>query len=410
MHLTVFEDAGYRNLLPLTYNRATFGLRCGCDSLLRKIESAIGTTAESLFVRKQLVSAVTQRRTPRINQFSTSDDQLWVNGRLLLRQGLDLHENTALWEGDTLLAARLPLAIACKLEPSILLDPVKLKETLASVGQADIPKLDAQLINYPWQLVHANEAELVRQISGRTLQRERQVVYPGVHLLNPSAIHIGENARIKPATVLDAENGPIYLDDNVTINPHVTVQGPCYIGQGTIIQPGAAIHSGTSIGPICKIGGEIEGTIFHGYSNKQYDGFLGHSYVGEWVNLGADTVNSDFKNTYGTVRVSLNGEVVDSGEMFVGAFIGDHSKTGINVALPTGCVIGFACNIFVSRYAPKFVPSFSWLTDEGHQQNDPDRALAVAQNVMARRGQEISKVEEDLFLAIAKEAAAMERT
>ena len=193
----------------------------------------------------------------------------------------------------------------------------------------------------------------------------------------------------------------------MTIGPHVTITGPCYIGDRCLIQPGAII-AGSSIGPVCKIGGEVEASVFQGYSNKQHDGFLGHSYIGQWVNIGADTITSDLKNTYGSVRVPINGRLVDSAEMFVGSIIGDHTKTGINVGLPTGCVIGFASNVFVSRYVPQFVPSFSWLVDDGLQTNDPKRALAVARKVMARRQQQLTKVEEGLFLSIVEEARRCE--
>src|SRR5205823_6263058 len=145
-------------------------------------------------------------------------------------------------------------------------------------------------------------------------------------------------------------------------------------------------------------------------SNKQHDGFIGHSYVGEWVNLGADTVGSDLKNTYGNVSVPINGKPVDSGQMFVGAFIGDHTKTAIGTKLPTGCVIGYACNVAASGFSPKFVSSFSWLTEEGRTAHDPQKALAVARTVVARRNRKYSKHEEALFLSIVEESRRHEVT
>ncbi len=201
---------------------------------------------------------------------------------------------------------------------------------------------------------------------------------------------------------------PIVIGENTTICPNVTVTGPVFIGDGCIIQPGASIRGATSIGPVCKVGGEVEGSILHAYANKQHDGFLGHSYVGEWVNLGADTVNSDLKNTYGSVRVAVNGREVDTRQTFVGAFIGDHAKTGIGTRLPTGCVVGYASNLFVSQYAPKFTPSFTWLTDAGPQRQDIDKAAAVAKTVMGRRKRELTACEEALFRAVALDAASVE--
>ena len=407
MQLIVFEDAGYANLLPLAYARPTFDLRCGLDDLLSKIEEVVGPRAEAVFVRESLAAVTAERQSRRVNQPLTADDQLWINGRLLLRAKPDLPENSAVWQGDALAAARLPRAVACKLNAAMMLEPAKLRETLASAQQAELPEETGRLIDYPWQLVHENEAEIERQFGGIRIESDGRID-PGAILLNESRIHIGEGSRIRPTAVLDAEAGPIVIGENVTVGPHAVIAGPCFIGDHCTIKPGGHI-SGSAIGPFCKVGGEIEASIFQGYSNKQHDGFLGHSYIGEWVNLGADTVTSDLKNTYGRVRVPINGQLIDSGEMFVGAFIGDHSKTGINVALPTGCAIGFAANIFLSRYPPRFVPSFSWLTDEGEQRNDPQRALEVAKMVVARRDREFSSAEQALFLEIAEAARRIEK-
>jgi UDP-N-acetylglucosamine diphosphorylase/glucosamine-1-phosphate N-acetyltransferase len=403
MHLVVFEDAGYKNLLPLVYTRATFDLRCGCDSLLDKIERAVGRTADALFVRRLLAAAVAERQPRAVNQVPSGDDQMWINGRLLLRHRPELETNTAAWDGDTLLAARLEAKAAAALEPNTLQQPSALRAALSACRAVELPDQAALLVEYPWQLVHENDAELVRQLQGaapKILGR----VYPGAHLVNKSAIHLGGESLVKPGAVLDAESGPIHVGENVTVKPNATITGPCYIGNGCVIQPGASIRGGTSIGPMCRVGGEIVSTILHGHSNKQHDGFLGCAYVGEWVNLGADTVNSNLKNTYGPVSVPINGRSVDTGLTFVGAFIGDHAKTGIRVALPTGCVIGFAANVVVSGYAPKFVPSFGWLTDQGLEANDPPRALAVARKVLARRKRSLSEAEEALFLSVVEEA------
>lgn len=408
MQTVIFEDAGYVNLLPLVYNRATFDLRCGVDDLQTKIERVIGSTADVLFVRATIVAAIRERQNRAVNKAPDADEQLWVNARLLLRERPHYVPNSASWCGDTLLAACINADIAAKLTIDTLLDTAKLKSALAGCSDLDLPA-ETGLIEYPWQLVHANESEIVRQFEslgcGGAIDG---TVHNGAHLLNESAISIGSGSVVKAGAVLDAENGPIYVEQNVTIGPNVTITGPCHIGKHCFIQPGASIRNGTSLGSFCKVGGEVEGCIFHGYSNKQHDGFLGHSYVGEWVNLGADTVTSDLKNTYGSVKVAINGRPIDSGEMFVGTIFGDHVKTGINTALPTGCVIGFASNVFLSQYPPGFVPSFRWLTDEGMQINDPARALSVAHKVVSRRKRTLSPIEEALFLSVAEESRQYE--
>ena len=407
MQVVVFEDAGYQNLLPLVYTRATFNLRCGFDNLLDKIETAMGGAAAALFVRPAIAPAIAERQKRPVNRTPDESDQLWVNGRLLVRRSFNLPVGAAAWHGDTLLAARVDRATAARLTGGALLEPRDTAAVLAKCTRAEIHADVALLIDYPWQLVHENEKEIVRQFAVAATEQSGRI-YPGASLVNPSAIHVGAGAKVKPGVVLDAEDGPIYVGANAIIQPNAVVVGPCFIGERCVIQPGASIRGGCSIHMVCKVGGEVEGTIFHGYSNKQHDGFLGHSYVGEWVNLGADTVNSDLKNTYGPVQVAINGRPVDSGHAFVGSFIGDHVKTGINTALPTGCVVGFASSVFVGGLVPKFVPSFSWLTDEGRQVNEPPKALAVARRVVARRGRTLSAMEEALFLSVMDEARRCE--
>ncbi|HQV31343.1 MAG TPA: hypothetical protein PKV71_05675, partial [Calditrichia bacterium] len=153
----------------------------------------------------------------------------------------------------------------------------------------------------------------------------------------------------------------------------------------------------TTIGPVCKVGGEVEGCIIHGYSNKQHDGFLGHAYLGEWVNLGADTNNSDLKNNYGNVTVQLNGHSIDTRERFVGLMMGDHSKTGINCMLNTGTIVGGSCNIYGAGLPPKFVPSFSWGSAEGLSRYNFEKAKALAATVMGRRKVDFDAYQEQLF-------------
>lgn len=407
MSLIVFEDAGFRHLLPLVYSRATFNLRIGFDNLLAKIETAVNRTADAVFVRPALAAVMAERQPRRVNQPSTCDDQLWINGRVLLRAAPAVPPMSAAWQGDVLVAARVNRALGSQLTPDVLLDPVAVRQKLGGLAGATMSDEIWRLIDWPWQAVQENAGEIVRQAA----QRQCDVlgrVYAGAHLVSDHLIHVGGGTKIKPGAVLDAEGGPIYIGENVTVSPGAVIVGPCYIGDKCVINPGAAVRPGCSIGEACKIGGEVEGTIFHGYSNKQHDGFIGHSYVGEWVNLGADTVGSDLKNTYGPVRVPINGAAVDSGQTFVGAFIGDHTKTAIGTRLPTGAVIGYACNLLGSRMPPQFVPSFTWLTDAGSARNDPARALDVALKVVARRGRKYSPAEQKLFMAIAEEAGRVE--
>jgi len=213
-------------------------------------------------------------------------------------------------------------------------------------------------------------------------------------------IFIGEGAKIKPGVVLDAEGGPIYIGKNVTVFPNAVIEGPAFVGNNSSIKIGAKIYENTSIGEVCKVGGEVEDSIIHSYSNKQHDGFLGHSYLGMWVNLGADTNNSDLKNNYGNVRVTINGEQVDSGSMFVGLTMGDHSKSAINTMFNSGTIVGVSSNIFGAGFHHKYIPSFSWGGSETMETYDVERSIDVAKRVMARRKIEMTGAEEKLFRTI----------
>ncbi|MDI6731204.1 MAG: hypothetical protein QME05_01310 [Candidatus Margulisbacteria bacterium] len=235
-------------------------------------------------------------------------------------------------------------------------------------------------ISYLWDLLVGLKEDLERDLKGqgsRPACRQAGVkgqVHPSVVLLAPENILIEEGAEIEPLAVLDARSGPIYIGKKSVIKAHANLRGP------------------VSIGPECKIGGEVSHSIFHGYSNKAHYGFIGHSYIGEWVNLGAGTTNSNLKNTYGTVKVWVNGKEVDSGQQFLGCFIGDHVKTGIGTLITTGAVIGVGAHWFGGGVTPKVIPNFAW-GKEGKIKLE--KMLAIAHSVMGRRQKKLSQEEEN---------------
>ncbi len=177
--------------------------------------------------------------------------------------------------------------------------------------------------------------------------------FPGTHFLRPERIRLGGDVRVDPGVVLDARDGPILIGPDVHVMSNAVIAGPVAIGRATLVKPGARIAHATCIGPVCKVGGEIEGSIVQGFSNKQHDGFLGHSYLGSWVNLGAATDTSDLKNNYGEVRIVVAGREIATGSRHVGSFIGDHSKTGIHTMLNTGTVVGAFANVFGAGFPPR---------------------------------------------------------
>ncbi|MBI3864422.1 MAG: hypothetical protein HY290_21275 [Planctomycetia bacterium] len=421
VRVVVYEDPGWQRLLPLVYVRATFQLLCGTCDLVSRVRRLVEAQPPARFGNGQppqfeiwcrpLLAEVVACQTGLNSNQPLTGRSLLLNGRGLWNSLPAIDSTDCGWVGTVGPQGRIACivadgTIAERLTSDILLDELKTRALLAGLPRRDVSKY-VTLLDWPWQVVDANPG-LLHSDWHDDMAGVAGTISDGSYLVNPSAIHVGWGARIKPCVVIDADDGPVWIGDNVTVLPHSYIQGPAYIGHGTLIQPGATVHAGTTIGPRSKIGGEIEASIIQGYSNKQHDGFLGHSYVGSWVNIAADCINSDLKNTYGKIRVPINGRDVESGEMFVGMFVGDYSKAGINVSFPTGAVIGFCSSVFAAR-SPKFVPSFAWLDGESVQRYDEQRGLAIARKVMARRQCTMTPAEEQLFLAVRQQALAVEK-
>ncbi|MDI6850804.1 MAG: putative sugar nucleotidyl transferase [bacterium] len=199
------------------------------------------------------------------------------------------------------------------------------------------------------------------------------------------AVFISDEAQISPFVFIDATEGPVIIERNAVVSSFAYIEGPVYLGEGVLIKPFSKIFKNTTIGPVCKVGGEIESSIFHSYSNKQHDGFLGHSYVAPWVNIGADTVTSDLKNNYSTIRLRYRKQEWDTGSQFIGTIFGDHVKTGINTMLNSGTIVGVFTNIFGGGFHPKFIPSFFWGGGKEWQIHELGKAIETAKKMMRRR-------------------------
>ncbi len=408
--VVVFEDASFKNFLPLAYWRAVFELRCGANDLLTKIRQQVGDGDYILFVRTEL-EELTQLKFAdcKVNSLPSDigDSVLLINGRWLANRSLpDLPVDTVLVKGKTVVAANVSKEKIGSLSANTLVQEGGLDKIVSGFRKIEADD-DIVVIDYIWDLVHNNSSEIVRECKDGAKEGK---VLPGAHLIGEENIHIGKDTVIQPGVLIDAEEGPVWIGDDVKVLGNAVIQGPTYIGPGGLIQAGAYIREGSSFGPVCKVGGEVEETIIQGYSNKQHYGFLGHGYVGEWVNCGAGMTNSDLKNTYGTVRVSLDGkETIDTGSMFVGVTIGDHSKVGIGVCFPTGSVMGTVSMIAVGGYAPKFTPSLKWITDKGSADYDVDKAMVVAEKVMKRRKVELTDAHKRLFKSLVEITAKYEK-
>jgi len=344
----------------------------------------------------------------RVNQLKElkKNSVLFVNGRLLLfkekKISLQGKEEIVI-QGNDIVYARLSKTTLKKLSFSL---PERIEQSLNQAKQmVQVKEIESSpvkrengfnLLEYPWDLIRLNAEAIKADFKLEKKSGIKGTLKKGVYLTNPDQIYISEGTLIEPGVLLNAEKGPIYIEEDVKIRPPTVIDGPSYIGKGTIID-GAKIREGCSIGPACRIAGEIEESIFYAYSNKHHDGFVGHSYVGEWVNLAALTTTSDLKNTYGQIKVHFEGKEIDTHELKVGSFIGDHSKTGIGTLLDAGCIIGVACNVFGGSIASKYIPSFSWGGKDGFAENKLNKVMEVAQLIMARREVKQTQLDRDLL-------------
>jgi UDP-N-acetylglucosamine diphosphorylase/glucosamine-1-phosphate N-acetyltransferase len=383
----IFEDQHANNLYPLSLTRPVFDLKCGILSLAEKVEASLGP-ASGYHVRDYL-ETLAGRQVTSYAALVKDGPALLVNGRALMApevaRAIDRGRRGAYVARGVVVAAVVGGEDAARLDAAR-------GAPLGPEAFADLPPEDIEvdLIDYPWDLVNANGAQIESDLGLTGSAGIASDIPDGVWLAGEASISIAKDVRVAPGVVLDATGGPIHIADGVTVMANASLMGPLHIGEGSIVKMGARIYGETSIGPACRIGGEVAETIIHGYANKQHDGFLGHSYLGEWVNLGAGTDTSDLKNNYSTVKVRLDAETVDTGGLFAGLYMGDHSKCGIGTTFNTGTVAGVCCNVFGAGYPPKFIPSFLWGGAAGFEEHDPRRALETAARVMRRRHRELA--------------------
>jgi len=272
---------------------------------------------------------------------------------------------------------------------------------------AEVRGIDCPAVEFPWHLISNNETMLrqdARQFELGTISPE-STVSPSAELLVREQVHIGDGASIGAGVVIDASGGPVVIDAGATVMHQSIILGPSYIGKKSRIKIGAKIYENTSIGPVCKAGGEIEGSILAEYANKQHDGFLGHSYLAPWTNLGADTNTSDLKNNYSQVAMTLEGTEYKTGMMFLGLVMADHSKSGINTMFNTGSCVGVGCNLYGGGFPPKDIPSFSWGGADGMMEYDLEKFLETARRVVERRNVQLSDAERVLLRYIYEHTA-----
>ena len=278
-------------------------------------------------------------------------------------------------------------------------------DRIAALDPGDGVRLDlpGRLLERPWHLMAGNAERIAADIATHAHHSDAFQL-TDVHVVGNHRVLLSDDAVVEPGVVLDARGGPIWLDRNARIEGPARVSGPFYLGPDSTVLGGAVGTS--SIGPACKVRGEVADSVILGYSNKHHDGHLGHAVLGRWVNLGAGTINSDLKNTYSSVRVHLPEGEVDTGLLKCGALLGDHVRTGIGTVLNTGTVIGAATSIFGSPMPPVNIPPFSWGEGDNLVEHRLDRCLRTAEIAAERRGVKLSSGTRRILARAAERARA----
>jgi len=405
LKICFYEDAGFSRFFPLAYLRPVYVLRAGIVPLYKRAKRYFKDADICFTAREQVAPLLAERyRDIPVNIIKKADgDVLFLNGRI--RDYGDLPElvakataSTGFRVGDDL-AGMLFRPDLHRSIPTVA-TPREYQEVFnTEVSSIPFVGTTATLYDYCWHIMADIEKEIISDfalLKARLPDSSKAQVHDGAFMVNRGDIVLGYGVEVLPGAVLDACKGPICIADYCRLEPHAAVFGPAYIGPNSVVVAGKITAS--SIGHTCRVGGEVEESIFHSYVNKYHAGFIGHSYVGPWVNFGAMTTNSDLKNNYSTIRSSVGGEMIDTGSIKVGSFIGDHTKTGIGTLLNTGINIGVSCNLYGGTLiADKEVPSFSWGSGSPYDRYDIEKAIDTAKKSAARRNHNLSEREGDLL-------------
>ncbi len=378
MNYILFDPPGiWENLLPLTFTRPVSGIRVGILTIREKWEKYLGVRPGCL-TKDHLQEELTYAR---------EEDTVFINGSVLPDNVL-VSAIKKLGTGQVIATEKLNIASRLPGKKAAGFDPAAIPVPSLS------PDREPRNISYPWEIFTMNGEEIMSDFRLLTKGRESRKIPSSNSCREPGNIFLESGAKAENA-VFNAGAGPIYIGKNAEIMEGALVRGPFAIGEGSVLKMGAKIYGPTTIGPLCKAGGEINNSVIFGYSNKAHDGFLGQSVIGEWCNIGADSNNSNLKNNYTRVRLWNYREerFVDTGLLFCGLIMGDHSKCGINTMFNTGTVVGVSANIFGEGFPRNFIPSFSWGGQHGFTTYRSDKALETAAVVMKRRGKEISEAD-----------------
>lgn len=382
MNYILFDGSRRMALLPFTYTRPVADIRIGILTIREKWESYLSSTTTTI------TEDYLSDKYPMVE----TEQNILINASYLPTEELvdlitSLKENQAVIKGEDIIAF------------------------YAAAAQEEIDFDSYELIDFEgecltlentWDIFSKNDQAIRTDFELITAGRESQPIPSSVNVIAPEQIFIEEGVKMEFVT-LNASTGPIYIGKNAEIMEGSVIRGPFALGEEAQVKLASKIYGATTVGPHCRVGGEVNNSVLMGYSNKGHDGFLGNAVLGEWCNIGADSNNSNLKNNYEEVKLwSYETEKFEkTGLQFCGLMMGDHSKCGINTMFNTGTVVGVSANIFGSGFPRNFVPSFAWGGASGFMTYLPKKALEVARVVMSRRHIELSeedtKIMEHLF-------------
>jgi len=392
-NIILFGEDNWFHFLPLTLTRPVCELRVGILTIREKWEKWLDGKG----------SFITQDYLSEKYPICIEQDNLLINSTFLPTESLvnaikRLDLNHSLMLGTEMVAARISEDRLNRLATDESVIPSLNAHDL--VGNDDIT---IDRITRPYHIFSKNGVEIVRDFELITKGRTSQPISTSNHVMGKHAIFLEEGATMECCTI-NTNDGPVYIGKNAQVMEGSLIRGGFAACEGSIVKMGAKIYGPTTIGPHCRLGGEVSNSVMLANSNKGHDGFLGNSVIGEWCNLGADTNTSNLKNNYLPVRIwsYVSQGFEDTGLQFCGLIMGDHSKAGINTMFNTGTVVGVASNIFGDGFPRNFIPSFSWGGAAGFTTHQLNKAIETAKIVMSRRNQEFTeqdrKILEHIFL------------
>ncbi|HEX6071260.1 MAG TPA: putative sugar nucleotidyl transferase [Longimicrobiaceae bacterium] len=385
LSLILFDDRVAREWEPFALTRPAGELLFGALTLRERAERVFGARCEAHIAAEHLRGFEEEGSPPvvtRADDAGVAGDRLYWLSRALPGWG-----ERARWTrpdrsgpvvmGDSTVGWFSPAGAPPPPE-EFFEDPGAAAESTAPAAS-----LEGTILERVWELITGSWDQTAVDIGALHGAGARSALPDGVHQWGAHPVILGGDVRLEPGCALDTSEGPIWLDRGATVRAFTRLVGPTYVGPRSTILGGAV--GPVTVGPVCRIRGEIAESVCLGYTNKQHDGHIGHAYLGRWVNLGAETTNSDLKNNYGTIRLWTPAGPLDTGAIKLGCLLGDHVKTGIGLLLNTGTVVGAGSNLWGAVLPPTFVPPFSWGSGAELTEYRIDKFLEVAERAMGRR-------------------------